>query len=796
MKKNLLFLLFLFIYGFSMGQSVRINISVNAENADPPLGTAVLYQLPDSNMISTKTITTSQFFVVEMQGLYLLKFSSAGMLTIYQPVVVKDAVTEITINWMPLSVELDAVTVRSRKPLITQEDDKTIIDAEVLADASTNAYEVLEKTPGAVVDQDGNVYLNSATPARIQINGRDIRLGAADLASLLKSLPANSIIKVEILRTPSAKYDASSSGGIVNIVLKKGVKLGTNGSVNTGVFQGKLNTTTAGFNLNRNVGKIGSRFSYQFTDRNNFEELTSTRLLNADNALLSQTAYTTYPSLIHYLGTGIDAEISEKWSVGYDVSLSANNRKSFAQNDIDINSLNNNELKGRNQSVISNSGPSYYLGNNIYAKKKIDSLGSEWTIDLEYNYYDNKNQQDYINSITVPFMNEINGTGDTKNKKYILSFESDLILKLKNKYTLETGGKFNNSNSRNNTLYFQDRGSGPKLDSFQTNNFRYQEQISSVYVQASKTFFGFTIKPGIRLEHTDIQGNQLFPSDTSLQIKRTDLFPYVYLRHRIAKLFGFTLNGNLVYRRSISRPYYEALNPYPKYIDQYLFEVGNPDLRPQFTSNYEFNIMADQFPVFSAGINDVRDIFTNVTYQDEATKIAYRTYDNLGRNKEFYLRMVGGIPPGGKYFFYTGAQHNFVKYEGLYQGLPFNYKRGTWTFFMYHNYKPTPTFNITVNGFMRVKGIFSFYELKSFGQLNVSLNKTVFNKKMNIILSGNDILQTNNYSFDIAQPGITAAGTRFNDSRRVGLTLRYNFGIKPKEEKKPMYDIQEPKVNM
>ena len=83
--------------------------------------------------------------------------------------------------------------------------------------------------------------------------------------------------------------------------------------------------------------------------------------------------------------------------------------------------------------------------------------------------------------------------------------------------------------------------------------------------------------------------------------------------------------------------------------------MGNPRLKPQFTTNYELNITFDDFPVFAIGINDTKDIFSNVTYQDDVTKIAYRTYDNLGKNKEFYLRVVGGIPPGGKYFFYVGA---------------------------------------------------------------------------------------------------------------------------------------------
>lgn len=74
------------------------------------------------------------------------------------------------------------VIVTARKPLIKQEDDKTIVDAEVLANSSTNAYEVLEKTPGAIVDQDGNVYLNSMTPATVFINGREMKLSSEDLA--------------------------------------------------------------------------------------------------------------------------------------------------------------------------------------------------------------------------------------------------------------------------------------------------------------------------------------------------------------------------------------------------------------------------------------------------------------------------------------------------------------------------------------------------------------------------------------------------------------------------------------
>ena len=773
----------------AIGQTTSINILFSNENkATLTVGTAILYSLPDSAVVSTKTIKDSQFFEVKKQSRYFLKITAAGMQTVQQNVFVKDSSVNLVIQWLPKTSNLTNVTVTARKPLIKQEDDKTIVDAEVLANSSTNAYEVLEKTPGAVVDQDGNVYLNSATAATIQINGREVKLSPADLASLLKSLPASSVTKIEILRTPSAKYDAGSSGGIINIVLKKGVKLGTSGSINAGFFQGRLNTATAGFNINRSINKINITLSYQFTDRNNFEELNSDRFIIRDSSLVRQKAYTKYPALNNYLGGGIDAELNKKWTVGYDFRFTANKPSSTAQNDIDITHYPAQTLLQKNQSLIRNRGNAYFLGNDWYAHYKIDTLGSKLEIEAGYDYFDNKNRQQYNNLFILPAEPALLGDGKINNQKNIFSAEADLTLKMKYKFTLEAGSKFNYSRSSNSAIYYANDGSGSKLDSFQSNKFRYREQIASAYMQVAKTLAGFTIKPGMRIEHTNISGNQFFPFDTSLSIKRTDVFPYLYLRHSITKLFGFKLMGNAIYRRSISRPYYEALNPYPKYIDQYLYEIGNPALRPQFTTNYEFNIMADDFPIFSIGLNDIKDIFTGVTYQDDATKIVYRTFDNLGRNKEMYLRFVGGIPPGGKYFFYMGAQHNLSNYTGLYQGKPLNYKRGSWTFFMYHNYKPTSTFNISVNGFMRVRGIQNFYELKTFGQLNVSLNKAILKKKLNIILSGNDILQTNLYTFNIQQAGINANGSRINDTRRMGITLRYNFGIKPKEEKTNMQE--------
>ncbi|MBS1565386.1 MAG: TonB-dependent receptor family protein, partial [Bacteroidetes bacterium] len=351
-----------------------------------------------------------------------------------------------------------------------------------------------------------------------------------------------------------------------------------------------------------------------------------------------------------------------------------------------------------------------------------------------------------------------------------------------------TGFSLGYANNRNQALYYTQTGAGPRVeDSYQTNSFRYREAIWAGYVQLSKTFSGVTLKAGLRYENTDIAGHQFVPADTSFAIRRADLFPYFYLRRSLFTIFGYPIVGNAVFRRSITRPGYDALSPYPHFVDPYTYEVGNTRLQPQFTTNYELNATFNDFPVFALGINDTKDMFNRVTYQDAVTKIAYRSYDNLGKNKEIYGRLFGGLPQGHKYFMYMGVQFNHIQYDGFYQGQPLHYNRGSWTWFTGHEFKATPTLTFNANAWMYVNGFRSFYELKKMGQVNCSVTKTVLKRKLSIILFGNDIFKTNKSIFHLEQASVLADGTRIQDSRRFGLTLRYNYGIAHKEEKKPSF---------
>jgi len=219
--------------------------------------------------------------------------------------------------------------------------------------------------------------------------------------------------------------------------------------------------------------------------------------------------------------------------------------------------------------------------------------------------------------------------------------------------------------------------------------------------------------------------------------------------------------------------------------------MGNPALRPQFTTNYEANISVDERPLLAVGYNKTKDIFTNVIYQaDSSNSVAYRTYDNLGSNKEIYLRGLGVIPPGKRYFFVLGAQYNHNFYDGVYESKPLLYKRGSWTFFTYHQFKLDKRSQITLNGFVRFNGQQQFYELSTFGALNTSINRQFLSQKLIATLSMNDIFYTNQNDFTINQGSVNAFGSRRSDSRRVGINVRYNFGIKKKEDSNDMFNVE------
>lgn len=730
----------------------------------------------DSNGIANASISPNKNYAIQVTALGYKKYNKTFAL---------ENNTVVILKLQEDPTQLNQVVVTSSKALVRQEDDKSVVDPEPLAAGSTNAMETIEKTPGIFIDSDGNIYLNGLSPAGVQINGRDLKMSPSDLATLLKSLPPNVIQKIELIRTPSAKYDASGGGGVVNIVLKKGVKLGLNGSVNTGLNQGQYGNQFAGVNLNNTNDKYNAYLNTQFNNNDGYSINNTNRFLSKD-AVIIQKARTQSPSNSFYVGYGIGKNWKEKWELNYDGRISNNVFDNRTKNNAGLVNNLAYSMPVLNESNINNKGNNYNINQSFRSKYKLDTLSGEWVTDISVNYSEAATHQNYTNQIGANIGSS--GAGDFGNYKTSFIAQTDLKKKWKG-LSWETGIKTSLLQFDNHAKYTKTIAGLTLPDNFRTSNYSFKEQVNAGYLQASKTWNTVILKIGSRVEQTIMEGRQYIPRDTNFSVNRTDAFPYIYLSRKIIAIMGYELRGYLVYRKTISRPSYDFLNPFARYIDPYTYEVGNPLLKPQFTTNYEANISVDDKPIFAYGINETKDIFSSVVYTSPLDKqLSYRTYDNLGRNKEMYFRVIGVIPPGKKFFAVVGVQYSRNIYNGLYENLPFSFDRGSYTFFTFQSLKLDTKSTIAINGFWRTNGQQQFYELENFGQLNATINRQFLNKKLTVTLSANDIFFTNNNKFVLNQGSIKSNGYRENDTRRYGINFRYNFGFKPKEKKLEILD--------
>ena len=791
--RSFFILLIVLMHKTSFGQMQPFKLTVVDLKKHPIAFANITIQMIDSAMQRNQVADSNGLATIMMYPgkLYQLKTSAIGY-QIDNRTIKFDKLSSVKIELKESNGQLKEVVVTSTKPLIRQEDDKSVVDPEPLAATSTNAYETMEKIPGIFIDQDGNIYLNGLSPAGVQINGRELRMSASDMATLLKSLPPNSIQKIELVRTPSAKYDASGGGGVVNIILKKGVKIGLNGSVNTGMNQGVYSNQFIGLNLNNTTDKYNSYLNTQFNHNDGYNIVNTDRFLSMDT-VLKQTARTLSPNTSAYIGFGLGRSWSDRFELNYDARLSGQTFLNTTNNESILQKIVTQQNLSAIASLVNNEGSNFNINQSVRSKLKLDSTGGEWTVDFSHNIIRSTTDQFYENTLLSGGLVS-KGAGDFSNNRDFYTYQTDY----KKKHfglTIETGLKSSLLTFKNDANYQKDFNGIVINDIFRTSAYSFKEQINAVYLQGSKTWGAVILKVGTRVEQTIMDGKQRIPSDTSFSLNRTDAFPYVFLSRKLFKISGYEMRGYLVYRKTISRPSYEFLNPFPKYIDPFLYESGNPSLKPQFTSNYEANISVDDKPIFAFGINETKDIFTNVVYQSPTNKqVAYRTYDNLGKSKETYFRGIAVIPPGKAFFAVLGAQYNHNVYNGLYEQKPIVFDKATWTFFTFQSLKLGKLSTFTINGFWRTNGQQQFYELDNFRQLNSSLNRQFLNKKLTVTISMNDIFFTNKNTFTLRQGSIYAVGLRESDSRRFGINIRYNFGVKPKEQKMDMLDT-DVKVN-
>ena len=682
---------------------------------------------------------------------------------------------------------IDELKVVARRPLMRQDGERTIVDPTPLLGTVTNTLELLTMTPGLFVDDEGSVFLGTSIPAIIYINGREQRLSASDIANILRSLPPDNILRIEVIRNPSTKYDAASSGGVVNVVLKKGVKIGRFGSVNVGFNQGNLGNVFGGFNIYDTGDKTGYYINVNGSRDALLDELTAQRRSNAA-FLLRQAGGSERYNDLGYIGFGMNTEFSDKWSFNYDGRVNGGVSRVFTDFNNKVLDFSGSELSDQ-ENMVSDRTPFISHNHDIGMALKMDTMGSNLNLKMSFGQSFSENRQEYENIFNFPVFPSIGGVGDTDQHRTFFMAQADLNKEFSKTLRLESGLKYSLQEFKSDAD-FGTRDMGLIIpDAIRSNSYVYNEGVLAAYGQVTKNFENkISLTTGLRIENTSMDGVQVIPTDTSFNISRLDLFPYLFLSRPIVAIAGYELKGYLIYRRTLSRPSYQNLNPAVRIIDLYNYQTGNPGLAPQFTNNLEFNIGFDDVQIFALGKSYTSGIISNVLYNDpnDATLTA-NTFDNIGRSEETYFKVMGAIPPIFRYFFVVGAQYNHLNYVGTYEDVPISFTRGSWQLFTFQRFKITGNTTISMNAFMLVKGQRNFLELGNLGQLSFTLNQQLLDKKMNISIFVRDVLRTMDAQFLLNQGNILFEGNQYRDNQRWGMTLRYNFGIKTKREKQSVF---------
>jgi iron complex outermembrane receptor protein len=380
---------------------------VTAGNQPIPFANVLLLKNDDSTLV--KAVLTNEKGDYQMEnivrGKYFLRYSSVGYQNLEsQTFDLTDTGQEKdfgTIVMKEDDKQLDEVVVRAQKPLFSQQPEGTIISVESsIFTKGSSALQVLERSPGVMLDYRNNsIALNGKSGVMVMINGKLLRMTMEQVVSLLNGMSADDIEKIELLTTPPAKYDADGNAGLINIVLKKNKKLGTNATGSLTAGYGWREKATASINLSHNTGNINSYGSYAFSHNRTYTDLdiTSAQHMPFLGGDVSVRYWDTarFVNNSHDATIGIDIKLNAKTTIGasmnYNNSVSSGSRVTHAGYNVLLDSLIVYDGVNSGANRWKNLMSSVYLEKQINEKEKI-------IFDFDYLYYKNEGNSEVQSS--------------------------------------------------------------------------------------------------------------------------------------------------------------------------------------------------------------------------------------------------------------------------------------------------------------------------------------------------------------------------------------------------------------
>jgi len=747
--------------------------------------TITLLKAKDSSVVKMSVADKTGKYEFEnvAEGRYLVLISAVGHNKGFSETLeisaASPAVVVKTIELVPQAQAMSGVTVTAKKPAIEQKPGKMVVNVDASpTNAGLTAMELLEKSPGVTVDNDGNISVKGKQGVMILVDGKPTYMSGADLAALLKNMQSTSIDQIEIMTNPPAKYDASGNSGIINIKTKKGIVKGMNGNANLGYTQGLYARFNGGVNLNYRNNKVNVFGGYNGGTYQGYNRLTIDRkLYDADKVTLlrtiDQVSRPHFEGVYHNTKMGMDYNFTKKDVIGFVFNGNFNTNDEDPYSNTNIRD-NNGKLLNKLESFADNRRTSSNYTTNLNYKHTFDSTGREISADADWAFYDNKNRTSLLTksydaeNLHIPGQ-DVLMPGNIPSTIKIYSAKVDYVHPFKSGLRLEAGAKTSFVNTDNKVNY--QRNGVDAID--RNNHFIYDENINAAYAILSRSIRKWELTAGLRVENTIAKGHQL-SNDSSFKRNYTNFFPNVGA--------GFNMNEknqfNLSYSRRIMRPDYDDLNPFIFFLDSLTYGQGNPYLTPQFTNNFELSHTFNRFLTTTVNYTNTSDIITDLLKQNTEKNTTYQTKDNFSSMKQWGVSVMANIPLR-KWWnanIYTNVFHN--SYSGLYNNDPVNVEFTSFLGNITNSFTLGKGWNAEISGWYRSKAAEGILVARAMGAMNTAITKQLLKGKGTLKLGVRDVLWTQKFSGYAKYSDVDVTIDSRRDSRQFNMSFSYRFGKK------------------
>jgi hypothetical protein len=776
----------------------KITLTITDNAGKPlPFTSVMLRKVKDSTLVKGEMTADNGGVAFEKiaAGHYFIQASQMGYTTSYSTAFQVDAThLAIALGSMklpPLGKNLQAVNVTAQKPYIESSAGKTVMNIENSVSAAGNtALDLLRRAPGVQVDNNENVTLKGQS-VTVMIDGKLTYLSGEQLTNLLKTTPGESIASIEILTSPSAKYDASGNGGMINIKTKKGKMTGVNGSVSATLTQakygryglsGNINWRTEKFNLFGNFDQ--GDYPRQVT--RDYER--SVKEGDGSITFMRQGVFQRNRFKNNYLKVGMDYFINDKHTIG----VLANGFKNAFSNQI----YSNTGLGRKNappdsvvNSLTVNDNKFDNIALNLNYKGIIDTAGGrEISFDADYAQFNNHRFMQLNDSLYDTHSkinrnpNSIRTTGGTQ--VIIKSLKADLSWPLGKNSKLETGVKGSFVTTTNvlqfDSLFQSTYRPSPSL----SDRFNYQEDVYAAYATYKQQIRKTNVQLGLRVENTASTGHS-FTTDNYVKRSYTDFFPNINVEQKL----NDKNKVSLAMSRRIERPQYGQLNPFMFYLDKYTYFRGNPYLKPQYSNIAELAYTFKDKYIATLRYSRIKDMMEEFITQNDSTKASISTERNYDKTDIFSLLLTLPIQVTKWWTSDNNVDlsYNKYKFEDPDTKEPYSrynvnyYISSTNTITLPHDMK------LEVMGYYNSPFVFGIFRGYSQYNLNLGLQKMFLNKNATVKISYNNILRNESYRGAAEFKNLNMNIFNTWQFRTVNLTFSYKFGsasIKAARERK------------